>query len=1043
MPWKRIPRAEDPIIDIAAADVVIPYPGSAPEDVESQVVSVVEPLLSAMDGAEEVDSTSLPGVARFYVRFTKATPMDVAVERMRGLVLGARKSMPGEVEEPIVTRFTTSFATQMVVAVTGNRSDATLDEAAKRLRDRLDTVVGVASIGLRGARERAIRVRVDPPKLSSHGLTVNDVVRALKRANVRYPGGELVVGSVATLLRVDNELKDVAAVRAVPISTPEGGPSVVLGEVAEVIDDYAPTHERFMQDGIPAVGLDIRFEKSVDATEVGERLRSAAAREQGAMPEGVRVVIAFDQPLFVKDSIRSFVESLLEGVGLVMLVVTLGMGWRAAVVIAAALPLCIGCAILGLYGFGFSLEQVSIAGLIVALGLLVDDAVVVTESVQLMRDRGLLGSASRAAVFGTARVFWANNGTTAVACASFVPLFFLGGDVGAFTRGLPAAVVLALISSLIIAQLFTPWLSTLLLRKRDGTRDVPDSAPFDRDNDIEDEAHNEANPALRALKAVYGRIIPYVLRYPVVVVLLATVALVGSLALLPKIGFQFFPKSDKHLLFVGLELPRGSGDDRVMEATSEAVAILVRDPDVQSTSAVLGAAYPPVFVGRGPSGDNVAMSDILVQLRPRARVDVVAQRLRGALADLAAVSARVEELYKGPPIAHPIVIRVSGSSYEALADDAEKVKALLRAEPGTLDVNDTLSETVLLTNVTVDVDRAARLGLAPLDVGSTLRQLHSEDEVSSFRTDLDTIKLLVDTGAEPARPLEALEQVPVPTAAGARVPLRAVASVRLGAGNAALLHVNKRRVVEIFADVDNKTLPAQVMDRVRPALTKMSVASGYSLTIAGEEEKTNGSFGNLGIAALGALVIITLLLLSMFDRYKLVFVILVALPYGLIGAVTGLFLTHNPFGFMSFLGLIALLGVYANHKIYLVDRMEELVRRGIPWHAAIQQAGIDRLRPVVLTALTAVLGLLPLTLEGGSLWAGFGWVNIFGLVASIPLSLLLLPAFIALAYRGALSALPDHATRGRDAPVERDLPVSAHSPYGPPPAPQPQLRVNP
>ncbi len=1043
--WRKIPRAEDPIIDIPVGTVVIPYHGAAPEDVESQVVTTIEPLLAAMDGATEVNSNALPGEARFQVRFTKETPMDVAVEKMRGLVLGARKSLPSEVDEPIVTRLTTSSATQMVVAVEGNRADAVLNEAAKHLRDRLDTIKGVAAIDLVGAREKSVRVRVDPARLSLHGLGVNDVVRALQRANIRSAGGEFVFGSVVTLLRVDNEFKDVAAVRAVQVAT-SSGPPVTLGDVADVVDGYAPVHERFMQGGLPAVGLEIRFLKDTDATDVGNRLRAEVQREQASMPKGVRCVVAFDQPLYVADSIGSFVESLVEGISLVMLIVTLGMGWRAALVVATALPLCIGCAILGLYALGFSLEQVSIAGLIVALGLLVDDAVVVTESVQLMRDRGI--SPVRAAVFGTARVFWANNGTTAVACASFLPLFFIGGEVGDFVRGLPTTVLIALVMSLVIAQLFTPWLSMTLLRKsKAGTRDVPDDAPFDREDDVGDEAHTESNPALRVLKVVYERLIPYVLRFPLAVVLIATVALGSSLALLPRIGFQFFPKSDKGLLFVDLDLPRGSSDSRVMERTAAAVAIISKDPDVASTSAVLGGAYPPVFVGRGRKTNNVAMSDILVQLRRGARVGSAAARLRRALADIPAVDCKVEELYKGPSVPHPVLIRVTGDSYDDLAQYAEKVKQILRAEPGTLNVNDSLNETVPLTNVTVDTERAAQVGIAPSDVQTTLRQLHGLDQVSSFRKDLDTITLVIDTGDDRTLAFDALEETLVTSPSGAQVPLSTAAAVQLGAGHAELSHRNKYRVVEVFADVDSGTLPAHVMADIRPALTKLKLASGYSLSIAGEEEKTNESLGRLSIAALGTMVIITLLLLLMFDEYKLVLIILAALPFGLIGAVIGLLVAKSPFGFMPFLGIIALLGVYVNHKIYLVDRMRELIHRGTPWHAAIRQAGIDRLRPVVLTALTAVLGLLPLALEGGSLWSGFGWVNICGLVASIPLSLLLVPALIALTHkeRPSLAELatsagaPDRSPNSPPEPVPMPsvrLPAAEPSPAQAHPSPQ-------
>ncbi len=383
-------------------------------------------------------------------------------------------------KDPTVAKFSTAFVAQMVIAITGYRSESVLTEAADHLRDDLLALPGVSTVQLRGERRPAVRIAFDPVRMAHHGLTTETVVIRLQQNSVRIPAGTIDVGSLVTLLEVEHEAKGAAAIAKIPLGISRDGQgtarTLTLGEVADVKDQFMPMRQRFLQDGAPAVGIEVRFRNNANATLLGRDIRRIVADYKARLPTGVTARLAYDQPEWVDRALGNFTESLLEGILLVMVVVTLGLGLRPATAVAFAVPLSIGGALLGLFAFGFALEQVSIAGLIVALGLLVDDAVVVTESVQLMRDRGL--SPLRASVLGTARVFWANNVTTAVACAAFMPFFFMGADIGRFIRGLPTAVVLALATSLIVAQTVTPWVSSKLLRKKSNARSIADSDAF-------------------------------------------------------------------------------------------------------------------------------------------------------------------------------------------------------------------------------------------------------------------------------------------------------------------------------------------------------------------------------------------------------------------------------------------------------------------------------------------------------------------------------------------------------------------------------------
>ena len=1003
MAWIQIPRLEEPRIEVPGLSVTLVYPGASPEDVETQVVKPLEEVLYELPGVEFVEARAYPNLAVFVARFERDVDMDVMAERARGKILGKKRDLPTEVKDPEVIHWSSGLAPQMVAAVTGNAADPTLTAHAKRLKAVLATVPGVAGVDLTGDYSRAVRVQLDPVRLARHRLTAEQVVHQLQAVNVRIPGGEYHVGPLTTLLEVNQEFSGAASVARMPVGadTDERGATqtVALGDVAEVRDSTLTVHSRFLYEGQPAVGLEVRFRAGTDAIAVGRAVHARIDDVRRALPAGVSAVVCHDQPQWISETVHKFIESLLEGMALVMLVITLGMGLRAALVVAGVIPLAVGGAVLGLYLFGFSLETITIGGMIVALGLLVDDAVVVTESVQIMRDKGL--SPMRAAVFGTARVFWANNGTTAVAISSFLPLFAMGGDTGAYIKGMPTAVVLALATSLLVAQLFTPWVATFFLRKPRAVPDIADETPYDRTQDRAEGPHGERNPALIFLRKLYAKYIPWVVRHPGVVASAAVLMLAASLLLIwfNVIGFQFFPKANKRVLFVTLELPKGTRLERTSESLVKALAQIHDDPAVLDTSAGLGMAYPEIFTSRMNRLVGSQFADILVRLKPGQETTATASRLRRRLADLVGVSVSIEELAYGPPVAHPILVRVYGEDYVELRRIAEDVKAKLRTISGTVNISDSLTESVPLTRVRLDVDRALRTGITPAQVGQTLRFLHGEDKITEFRKGEDLVPVVLDRPAEPARPLGALGETLVASASGTLVPLKEAGRVSLEHGFARLMRRNTQRVVEIWSDLDANTLASSVIGTIDPYLRARQWQPGYGFTYGGEQEETAKSFQKLGIAAVGAVLLIFLLLLLMFDSFLLSALVISAVPFVLIGALPGLALTGNPFGFMAFLGLIALIGVYVNHKIYFVDRMLELMRRGADLPTAILHAGQDRLRPVVLTALTAVLGLVPLTIGGGRMWGSFGWVNIFGLVASIPLSLVLLPAFIALAYR--------------------------------------------
>jgi len=998
--WNRIPRSEDPRVDATELLVTLPYPGSVPENSEAHVLNVLEPEIYGLEGIEWLESAAVPNAVLLRVKFENGTNMDAAAERVRGCIEGKRSELP-KLETPKIVHVATRLVSQMVVAVRGYRTSAVLAQAAERLKHEIMTLDGVAMAELRGDFRRAVRVRLIPGRLAEHGVRIDQIAARLRASNVAIAAGEIEVGTLSALLALDNEIRKPEDLVNLPVAESiheDGTRSVVhLGELAQIKEETRRAEERFLWGSSPAVAIEIRFKPDANATEIANRLRARFEQLRGTLPRGITLAIAHDQSKIVEDYVGSFVSSLLEGVVLVLAVLSALVGLRVGSLVALTLPLATACAVLTLFVAGFSLDHISIAGLIIALGLLVDDAIVVAESVTLSHEPG--NDRVTAAIKGTARVFWANNGTTAVACAAFAPLLALGGGLGRYFRGMPIAVIASLLASLLVAQFVTPWLSTVMLRLRPGASALQPVGHYPMLDDSAGSANDEPNVVVRMLKRAYMRILPGLLKHPGKVVLACSLALVALILNVPRIGFEFFPRSSKGMLFVRLELPRGTSLERTTDVTLSTARALAEEPGVLNSSAVIGGGYPYVVAARLPQQHGSHVVDILVHLVPGETSERISQSLRRRLASIPGARVAVEELWEGPPVAHPVSVRVFGPSYEKLQAYEDQIANVLRATPGAINVAETLAETTPVAKVVLDPERSLRSGVTPGAVGTLLRAVYGNESAATFWQDTTKVDVVLEHGASNESVFQRLKYDPIGGDANHPVSLQQAGDVAWTSAKARLMHRNLRRMTEITADVAVGTPPSRVTDALQATLAKMKWDVGYEYSFGGTQEETESSFKYMGLALLVAAASIALLLVLIFDSFRLALVALLAVPFMLIGALGGLLLLHKPLSAPAFMGIIALTGIYVNHKIYFIDRMKELMRRGVALHDALAQAGIDRLRPVLLTGLTAILGMLPLTLSGGPVWAAFGVVSIFGLLISIPLSLTLVPALCCLLLR--------------------------------------------
>jgi multidrug efflux pump subunit AcrB len=1025
----RMARQEDPTLEVNEVVVYTAYPGAAPADVEQLVCKPLDEAIKGVEDVRTVISFALNSLAVIDVVMEDGADYAKVTDDVRTSVRAAQSELPKAAGAPYVETFNprTSVATMLVV-LSGDFPDRELAGAARTVKDALALLTDVARTEIAGEQEQELRVSVDPARSRALGVPAPLVARALAEAHVRVPGGTLPLGRTSALVSVEHELATVDAVRSTPVAM-RGADIVRVGDVARVTRGSGDPVNRLHQDGANAIAVAVYAREHANLIALGDHVREALARMRAQLPRGVRVDVVHDQPASIEANLGSFVESLLEGAGLVALAVFAFMGLRASLVVVTALPLSMLFALGAMQWAGYDFDQISIIALIIALGMLVDDAVVVVDAAQRFLDRGL--TRARAAVTGTAFVFWANNSSTMTAIASFLPLFLMAGISGQFIRAIPAVVSFALLGSLLTAQVVTPLIASWLLRPSRHAQAAAD--PDAAIDTSEDEAVHERQSEgllLRALHPVYGRAIGAALAHPWIVIALSFASLALAALMVTRIGVQFFPKAEKPVIIVHVYTPTGTRY-AVTDSVARHVEALIRArPEVQTVLASVGKGLPRVYYNVPQHKEDESYAMLLVRVKgtyrsPLVPAASVIDSLRAPMDALAGVEVRMEELAQGPLVGAPVAVRIQGEDLDVIARIAGQIKAEMEQIPGAVNIEDDLEEGLPELRVALDADRIARIGLTPLMVAGIIRGDVAGEVAARVREgDREVpIRVMHESSPSPdARSFAALSAAPLPgyvpgaereargpeSAAAARVrsaageptlpPLSSVIQTTYQHTRSQIVRRDLRRTGTVRADVRG-TLASRVLAEAERRAAYIALPPGYTMEFGGENEERDRAFASFGRSALIAFLLIYGITLLQFNSLVQPFIIVATIPFAAFGAILGLFLTRSPFGFSSFLGLVALIGIVVNHKIYLIDRINYYRGRGAATHEAVVLAGHSRLRPVVLTALTAIFGVLPLTLTGSSLWTPFGAVLIAGLISSTLLTLVVMPVAYVLMVR--------------------------------------------
>ncbi|HEX7488692.1 MAG TPA: efflux RND transporter permease subunit, partial [Anaeromyxobacteraceae bacterium] len=929
-----IPKSEDPTFPYPNFAVVAVLPGATPADVERLVVDPLEARLHALDDVKAMKTSIEDGLAAIQIEFTAGSDPARKRDDVLRETAALRPTLPAQLARLDVQEFNAAKVNVLQVGLVSRDAPyRELERLARALKRRLEAVPGVGEVAIDGLPAREVRVALDPGRLAVLGVAPGEVLGALGAGATSIPSGSIDAGARQLTVKGTGDYPSLERIADTVVRIVEGR-ALRLRDLAEVtLADAEPTH-LVRVNGVRAVSVAANQKEGQNVFRVRDGLGAALDGFRRELPPGVALARVFDQAENVSHRLSGFTRDF--GIAILLVLVTLlPLGVRASLVVMVSIPLSLALGVALLHLTGFSVNQLSIVGFVIALGLLVDDSVVVVENVtRFIRE----GHAPRdAAVRATKQITLSVLGCTATLVFAFVPLLALPGAPGLFIRSLSVAVVFTILASLVVSLTVVPFLSSRLLRSQG----------------------EHGNTFYRGLTWLidgsYKPVLERALARPAVTLGLAALLVAGSVALVPRIGFSLFPRSGLPQFLVAVEAPEGASLGETDRAVRFVEAALRRRPDVRTVVANVGKGNPRVYYNVSQKNESASTGELLVELATRepAEISRIAGAIRADLAGYAGARIEVREFEQGPPVDAPVAVRVLGDDPARIDEAARRVQAILGETPGTRYVRNPAGDRKSDLRVRVDPERAVASGVALLDVDRALRlavggvaagryREDSAEDAYDIRVTLPRGEAVLPGGARPG--LDVLDRLYVTGAAGA-VPLAQVAEVGLEPSPARIYHHDKVRSATVTAWVRDGWNTDRVTKDALARLARVTWPPGIRLAAAGELESREESFGGIGTAIIVAAMGVLAVLVLEFRTFRSTLIVASVIPLGVVGGLVALFLSGYTLSFTAMIGFVALMGIEVKNSILLVDFTNHLRETGMALDEAIQKAGQARFVP--------------------------------------------------------------------------------------------------
>jgi multidrug efflux pump len=986
----RLGQREDPDFAFRAMVVRTLWPGATAEQVDRQVTDRIEKKLQETPYYKFTRSYSKPGESLIVLELLDTAPPGEVPGiwyQVRKKVGDIRSSLPPEALGPF---FNDEFGDVYGSIYAFTASGFTLSELrdfVERVRQEVLRLPNVAKAELVGVQDDRIYVELSSKRLAALGIDPQSISQALAAQNAMVSPGSVDTRDSQVALRVTGQLDSVQAVSDLRLrASGEGGAQTAqtfrLGDIARVWRGYADPPVSMMRfGGREALGLSVSMLRNGDVLKLGEDLKRTMERMKQELPVGVEFEQVSDQPSVVRESVGEFMRSLGEAVLIVLAISFLTLGMRTGLVVALTIPLVLAATFLGMYAFGIDLHRISTGALIIALGLLVDDAMIAVEMMHRKLEEGL--DKLHAATYAYTSTAFPMLSGTLITAAGFLPIATAKSTTGEYTFGIFAVTTMALVISWFAAVIATPFIGSLLLKEHrvspgEGAREM------------------FGTPFYRRLRRLIDACVAH--RYKVLAVTAASL-LLGALGM-QLTEKQFFPSSNRVELMVDLWLPEGASIRATEREAARLEALIEGNPDVASYVTYVGNGSPRFFLSLDQQLFRTNFSQTIVLTRDvKGRERVIAQLRKVLAEDFPGVRGRVNRVPLGPPVNYPVQFRVQGDNPAELKRIADLVAEKVRANPDTVDTNVDWGDRVLALRVDVDQEKARALGVSSQGVSRAAAAVVSGIAIGQYRENDRLIDVLLRAPAGERASLASLGELAVPTAAGRSVPLAQVAQVNEVLEEPILWRRSRDLALTVRADIVDRAQAPDVTMAIEPTLAGIRAAlpPGYRIEAGGAWEENTKAQASIAAGMPMVFAVIVALLMLQLKRFSLSFMVLLTAPLGIVGVAIALLVFGKPFGFVAMLGTIALGGMIMRNTVILVDQIEQDRAAGSPAWIAIREAAVRRFRPITLTAAAAVLAMIPLTRS--VLWGPMAYAIMGGLIVATVLTLLFVPALYAAWFR--------------------------------------------
>lgn len=992
-----IPKESSPEVVVPIAIVSTAMPGAVAVDMEELVTNVLEdPLRSNLKDVRRITSTSGENVSAIVVEFSASADMDKSMQDLRDEVEQAKITLPSQAEDPNITQIDLTREPVITATISGNLPDEVLYRAAEKARDDLERMSAVSEVQLSGVSEQEIQVLVQREALSKYSIDLLSVVNAITSANAAIPAGTIKSGNIEFPIRFAGDINNTGQLMDTSI-TSLAGRNVYLRDIAKIHDGRArnTTAARTSISGEhakPSISFNVFKASNIDITEAAIKVRAELEQMQkpGGVLEPADVLIMFDRGELLWTDLSTLMTSGFQTTFLVILVLALAIGWREAIIAGLSIPLSFLVAFFALYYSGNTLNFISLFALVLAVGIIVDSAIVITEAINLNLKSGKYSNKEDAAFaaikeFGTPLL-----AGTATTIAVFAPLMLVSGIVGEFIKGIPFTIIFILLASLFVALAVVPLVAVRFLH---STHYSGKFAELRRD--FIEKSKSKYKTFLQSLldSKKNTRILLWVL----------SISFVFTLAM-PAIGIVkviFFGSGNSEYVFIDIEMPHGTILERTDMETRKIEEMLYTIPEIDSFVTSVGGLSPfTQLAGSATGGEKYANIFITIAEEYIEQSQEIVTSIRKKLNVIDTSLISVEQLKEGPPSASPIVITYLGTSFAELDNAVDKTAALLRTIDGTVDIKSSTRNNGAGYVLNVDKDKAASLGVPISSAAMNLRTAIYGNTATTIKdAGLSTdVRVLLDLNTESDNPhknnattIQMLTQVPVATTAGL-VPLSSFVSANVTESRAAITHEDGLRSAAVTGNITTDANLREVITEFQKKKGELNIPSTLEMRIGGENEDFQKSFQDMFVALIIGLVSMFAILILQFNSMRYAIYILLSVPLSLIGVFAGLIFVNQPVSFPSLMGFIALAGIVVNNAIIMIDTINrKRDENGGDVKNAVIEGAVARLRPVILTAITTVIGIIPLTFSA-SIWAPLAYSIIFGLSFSTIITLILIPA---------------------------------------------------